>query len=96
MATALRSAKDVLDYRRVLSDEADRDPAVVREVMGDQRLLAEAKRLHAAVYLARGFIQPPDIQAGVLTMDADPHQLHSDYFVAVSRGRVAAVARQIH
>ncbi len=62
--------------------------------------LMAAKQLHVDVYLDRGFIRPHDIGfEGTLTLDADPHQAHSKYFVVRPAGEqkegILAAARQI-
>jgi hypothetical protein len=58
-----------------------------------------AQRLHADVYLRRGFVQPGDIdEDGRLTLLADPHQEHAEYFVVLGSddpSDVRAVSRQI-
>jgi hypothetical protein len=61
-----------------------------------EHLLA-AKRLHAEVYLGRNFVAENDVQGGVLTREADPHQDHAQYFVVVDRRsqEVVATCRQI-
>ncbi len=60
--------------------------------------LAAAKRLHASVYLRRGFVQPSDVHGGQITLRADPHQAHASYFVAMDTHThtVIATVRQIH
>jgi hypothetical protein len=61
----------------------------------DVGTLQEAKRLHASVYLSRGFINPGDIFGQIMPETIDPHQQHADYFVVKHFGEVVAVARQI-
>lgn len=67
----------------------------------DDRLLSEAKRLHATVYLRRGFVETQDIAPeGHLSPDADPYQAHATYFVVVRKDDPnippLALARQIN
>ncbi len=66
----------------------------------DEDLKHAAKKLHASVYLSRGFISPEHIEeTGIMTAHHDPHQGHSQYFVVTepaSTGPVIiATARQI-
>ena len=62
-------------------------------------LLKQTKKLHAYVYLSKGFIDDSDIGPdGAMHESADPHQKHSDYFAVVDRSaprQVLAAARQI-
>ncbi len=60
-----------------------------------------AQRLHASVYLERGYISERQINAeGKIDLIADPHQAHSNYFVvkrmAAGRPEVIVSARQIY
>ena len=68
----------------------------VRRLTGG-KLLEAAKKLHAAVYLHRGFITSADIENDMIHHRADPYQAHADYFgvVDLSSGEVVAIARQI-
>lgn len=54
-----------------------------------------AKRLHAAVYLSRGFIDHSEVREGMIHDVSDPHQHHSQYFVVKRGEEVVGVARQI-
>ncbi len=70
------------------------------ELGREHEFLDEAKRLHASVYLYRNFVSPEDIdEDGRLHHQADPHQKHAHYFIAVERKdprkTVVATARQI-
>jgi hypothetical protein len=93
--------KDVQSYR-----------AIARKGLGDESLqvlalektehighLRHAQRLHASVYLKRGFIQAGDIsEDGRLTLYADPHQEHAEYFIVHGQDGerdIRAVSRQI-
>lgn len=62
--------------------------------------LGQAKRLHAEVYVSRGFVPPEDISKdGTLKRLADPHQHHARYFAVIpgksDSGEIVAAARQI-
>lgn len=66
----------------------------------DQAQILSGQQLHAATYLARGFVSEADLGADKrLTLLADPHQLHAEYFIVVEAAdsaSIRAVARQIH
>lgn len=65
----------------------------------DERYLDDAKKLHASVYVARGFVTEDDITpAGYLSENIDPHVDHADYFVVIDmvEDEVVALVRQIH
>lgn len=60
--------------------------------------ITEAKRLHADTYLRIGFIDDSEINTeGVISLEADPHQAHSEYFIVIDErsSRVVASARHI-
>jgi len=66
----------------------------------DEELILKAKKLHASVYLNRGFISLDHLNAqGVLKLDHDPHQFHATYFVVTENSEIGnpiiATARQI-
>lgn len=91
-----RHTRDFIDYLRAFKRKEYTD----LEVLGPDRAesLFEAKRLHARIYLDRGFIKPSMVDAsGIMSRAADPHQAHSEYFIVASKktGKVVAVARQI-
>jgi len=59
----------------------------------------QARKLHASVYQAHGFVALDDVSAdGYLTKRADPYERHADYFVAIDteQDEVVALIRQIH
>jgi hypothetical protein len=87
--------RDVLDYLRAFRKDQDLNLEVV-EVEGDDYLVA-AKKLHAKIYLERGFVKARDIVDGMLSPNADPHQVHSKYFVVIDTktSRLIATSRQI-
>jgi len=66
----------------------------------DAETTDEAKRLHAKIYLHRGYVAPGDVGPdAILNKQADPYQEHSEYFVVRNHGAleqpVVAAARQI-
>ncbi len=63
--------------------------------------IAEAKRLHAKIYLHRGYVGQDDVgKDKALHKRADPYQEHSNYFVVrnhlLPNKPIVATARQIH
>lgn len=63
------------------------------------KYLESAKKLHASVYLAQGFVRKDDIESnGQLHSDIDQFASHADYFVAIDNDtdEVVALVRQIH
>ncbi len=87
--------RDLIHYSRAFSRQ-EHTGMVVKEV-DDEAYLIAAKKLHASVYLGRGFVQPEDVDDGILTEIADPHQKHSTYFVVTEKnsGHIIATSRQI-
>lgn len=87
--------RDMIHYSRAFSRKEYTD-MVVKEVDDDAYLLA-AKKLHAKVYLARGFVHETEVDGGVISVKSDPHQLHSRYFVVTDKksGGIIATSRQI-
>ncbi|HKX72935.1 MAG TPA: hypothetical protein VJM32_02900 [Candidatus Saccharimonadales bacterium] len=87
--------RDLVDYLRAFQKD-EYSSFKVMEVEGDDYLVA-AKKLHAKVYLDRGFIREQDIVDGIISPSADPHQMHSKYFVVIDTkaSRMVATARQI-
>lgn len=70
------------------------------ELGREHNLLDDARKLHASVYLAKGFVSPQDLdESGRLHTIADSHQNHSHYFVITLEEdgveSVVATARQI-
>ncbi len=85
-------------YRRLLKNRSHDDYQVKR--VSEAAYIAAARRLHAAVYMDRGYVGPEAItKTGQLRVSHDPYQRHADYFVAFSQigGQLAVVAtaRQI-
>ena len=62
-------------------------------------LLGEAKKLHASIYLERSYIDHSDVGSnGYMNYRADPHQRHSEYFIAIDKNypnKVLVTVRQI-
>lgn len=91
-------AKELKVYRGILSGGGKELQLVAIPADNDDHVLS-AQRLHASVYLARGFVQSDEVgDDGRLTLSADPHQRHAEYFVVVNnedRTSVRAVARMI-
>lgn len=87
--------RDVIDYLRAFRKD-EHSSFRVEEVVSDDYLMA-AKKLHAKIYLDRGFVEEKDIVDGLLTSRADPHQRHSHYFAVIDTktSRMVATARQI-
>jgi hypothetical protein len=61
----------------------------------DEKLLQQAKELHAATYLRKGFVEIGETINNIIHETADPHQAHSTYFAVLHHGKVVATARQI-
>lgn len=91
-----RKITDTLIYARVLSrlDFAATYSVKVLKPTDIDDMIA-AKKLHAAVYLAIGFVDQSDIREDIIHDGSDPHQHHSQYFVVKRGNAVVAVARQI-
>lgn len=87
--------RDLIDYLRAFQKD-EYSNFKVMEVEGEDYLVA-AKKLHAKVYLDRGFVREQDVINGILSPSADPHQAHSKYFVVIDakESRMVATARQI-
>lgn len=84
-------------YRRTSLKNLTQQYAVYQ--VADGPYYDQAKKLHASIYLAHNFVTHEDIDPdGYLTLDADPHGEHADYFVAVDKqqDKVVALVRQIH
>jgi hypothetical protein len=87
--------RDLIDYLRAFQ-KAEYSNFKVLEIDSEDYLIV-AKKLHAKVYLDRGFIREQDVINGIINPAADPHQKHSKYFavIDVKRSRMVATARQI-
>jgi|HubBroStandDraft_1064217.scaffolds.fasta_scaffold34033_2 hypothetical protein len=92
-----RLARDLVGYLVMFyfKDYEDGGLEVIKIDRADH--LLAAKRLHAEVYLRRNFVTESDIEAGMLTYHADPHQYHAQYFAVIDRRSrtVVATCRQI-
>ncbi len=95
MRRVRHNMSDIYTYWRLFK----REPNVGRYTVtiadeGSDEILA-AKKLHASVYLSRGFIEEDDIFDDVIHEKSDPHQKHAIYFVVKNKQTVVGVARQI-
>ena len=85
-------------YRKLF--KADAVGQYVAEIAGSKDYLPAAKRLHARVYFFAGYLSAKDIDGnGHISLEHDPHQLHSTYFVVRRRhdpDTIVAAARQIN
>ncbi len=92
-----KQLRDACDYWRLFSrpDYIDKRYDVLKIGEEHAKELIDAKKLHVDVYLSRDFISHTDVLDGVMHLDADPHQEHSDYFVVQREGDVVGLARQI-
>ncbi len=91
-----RKTRDTYAYWRLLSSPESAKRYTVSKLSDDDLDgIDEAKKLHAAVYISKGFISPEDIAYGTIHTRSDPYQEHSDYFVVKRRNKVVGVARQI-
>lgn len=67
-------------------------------VLEDKKLLFEAQKLHAQVYLSRNFIIREDLgEDNRMHINADPHQKHAVYFSVIDKNtqKVVGTSRQI-
>jgi hypothetical protein len=93
-------AKDAGHTRRMIKNLHLVEPHEIKTAKLGKEIaeeIVQAQKLHATVYLRRGFIDKSDIRNGVLTKKSDPHQQHALYFIVkkTKTNRVAATARQI-
>jgi hypothetical protein len=90
-----RHFRDLLDYWRAFKRNEQTDLKVVEVNSEDYRLAA--RRIHAAVYLSKKFVEEKDVVNGLLSLRIDPYHFHSQYFVVMVKatGRLVATARQI-
>jgi hypothetical protein len=94
---------DFKNTRRMIKNIDSLEPHEIKSAKPGGTLggdIAEAQKLHASVYLRRGFVDESDISGGVLTAKSDPHQQHALYFIVKKKGsdnksHVAVTARQI-
>lgn len=98
-----KAARDFTAIRRMVKGLHQIEPHSIAR--GDLENLGEeiiaAQKLHAEVYLRRGFIEKKDIHGGRMTHKADPHQQHALYFVVKKSKQdgtkqIVATARQIY
>lgn len=91
--------RDISTYHHLLSGKKVKTAFASASVY-DEELIVQAKKLHAGVYLDRGFISPDHVDAeGIMKIGHDPHQNHSIYFVVSENSEIGhpiiATARQI-
>ncbi len=94
----LSKFKKSLDYIKLLNDPAKH---LNVSIPGSPDAIAEAQRLHAQVYLERGYITPEAVgHDRRMTSQHDTYQHHSVYFTVTdnqsSQPKVIATSRQIH
>lgn len=91
-----RRARDYAAYVRLFSAPEANLPYEVQIVTENEPdLLQQAKELHAATYLRKGFVEIGETINNVIHKTADPHQDHATYFVVLRKGKVVSTARQI-
>lgn len=92
-----RHARDIIDYLRAFQQKEYTSLQVLKVETSGQ--LLAAKKLHAKVYVDRGFVDARHLNNdAILDSKADPYQHHSVYFLVASKknGEVVATARQIY
>lgn len=90
-----RHLKDSRSYFNLLRNHSGDQFQVIKT--SDPTHIQQAKKLHASIYLQRGFVTADELRGGKLRHRVDPHQAHSIYFVVLDTktGEVVANARQI-
>ena len=98
----LNDLKRMNKYTKILASmKTEADSGYTCHVVHDEDRRSAAKHLHTRVYLDRGYLQSHQVdENGHATIEADPHQTHSQYFIATRLGEdgveeVVATARQI-
>jgi hypothetical protein len=99
MLTSYRKLKNLYKLNEMLGSGGLKGHGTV-ELGRAHDLIDAAQRLHASVYLGRGFISPEDVgNDGKLHLDADSHQIHAHYFaITLQKGgekEVVATVRHI-
>lgn len=88
--------RDIWTYWKLFSQpEADTSYKVYKLNSEHTDDLMAAKKLHAEVYLSKGFIDRKDIRDEMIHDMSDPHQHHAEYFVVKKGGEIVGLARQI-
>lgn len=95
MRPARHTMSDFYSYWRLFKREPNVGRYTVLIAEEGSAELRAAKKLHAAEYLARGFIEENDIFDEIIHEDSDPYQKHAIYFVVKNKQNVVGVARQI-
>jgi hypothetical protein len=101
----VRAVDEAVDLGTVdlrLAPDAEQDLDAILQPYQTAQLLAtgadilQARRLHASVYLASGFVTPEDLAPdGTMGVQKDPWPAVSAYFAVIRGGIVTATARQI-
>lgn len=89
--------RDLLAYRYIILSKKSSEKYFARSVKSNA-LVAHAKRLHANVYVQRGFVLPEHLDSeGMIAFSHDPHQKHAQYFITTlyENDNILASARQI-
>jgi hypothetical protein len=92
--------RGTVDLRSAPDAEKDLDatlrPYQTAQLIATGAEILQARRLHASVYLASGFVAPEDLAAdGTIGVHKDPWPAVSAYFAVIHDGIVTATARQI-
>lgn len=94
----LKIIRQARRYRKLF--ESETVGRYIVEIANSETYLSAAKRLHARVYYFAGYLTARDINGdGHISLEHDPHQQHSTYFVVRYKDnpdKIAAAARQIN
>lgn len=90
-----RNARDLIDYIRAFRRDEHTHFKVTKA--SKDKYITTARKLHADVYLDRGFIEKNDVIGGFIGHHLDPYHFHSQYFVLedTNTSEIIATARQI-
>lgn len=84
-------------YRHPPVDPTDLEPYLQARRLTSAQDILEARRLHAAVYVDRGFVAEHETgDDGTLVPEVDPWPSMSTYFAIRRKSGIVATARQIH
>lgn len=92
----IHQIRSLLRYYRMINNGDDRYEC---RLVDETSLLQGAQQLHAAVYLAKGYVRPEEInENGILHVEGDPYQEHAYYFTVKNKqtNQLAASARLIY
>jgi hypothetical protein len=94
-----KTIKDIAHTRRTLKTlgHSASHEIIAANIMQLDKDVMAAQKLHASVYLRRGYVTEDDIEDEIISKKTDPHQLHALYFAVKNKktGNVVATARQI-